>query len=243
MYIFEHPLTEKIRMYLRVESLLKGIYTAALEHETVHYHVLFRNTFDLLELLDQFQLKQDLTKDFEALRNQYQGWLNIPDINQDALQNALDKITHTITGLKSSPRFGEQLRNDKFLLNIRQRFYISKGLCSFDLPMVHHWLNSPLEKREQDLALWTQSLDTMKDSLDLYLYFMRNATPLKPITAKRGTYQSDCDDAQLLRLDIPMELNCYPMISGSRQRFNIKFMKFETGEAYLQDLDFKLAIC
>lgn len=243
MYIYEHPLTEKIRTYLRVESLLQGIDKAAAQHETLHYQVFFRDLFDLLELLEQFQLKQELKKDLEKLRQKYQTWLNVPDVNQEALNQALDQINDAREQLKNVQRFGTELREDRYLINIRQRFYTTKGLCSFDMPMAYHWIHLPLEKRQHAVNGWLQHLVVMKETLALCLSILRNTSELKPLQAKRGLYQNDGDDSQLLRLEVPISASCYPMISGSPQRFSIKFILFDSGEACMKDIDFKLAVC
>jgi len=49
--------------------------------------------------------------------------------------------------------------------------------------------------------------------------------------AHNGFYQSDAEEANILRLNIPMQYGVYPMISGHKNRFAIKFIEFKSGQA------------
>ncbi|NMR78103.1 cell division protein ZapD, partial [Vibrio alginolyticus] len=44
-------------------------------------------------------------------------------------------------------------------------------------------------------------------------------------------------------LHLLMKYGVYPLISGHKNRFAIKFMAFENGQACTQDVEFELAVC
>ena len=52
----------------------------------------------------------------------------------------------------------------------------------------------------------------------------------------------DAEEANILCLNIPMHYSVYPMISGHKNRFAIKFIEFKTGQAYTGDIEFELAV-
>ena len=83
----------------------------------------------------------------------------------------------------------------------------------------------------------------MSDALALWLKLTRETGHFKAQIARTGFFQSDADEANILRLHIPMEYGVYPMISGHKNRFAIKFMAFESGQACTQDVEFELAVC
>ena len=74
---FEHPLNEKTRIYLRVESLLRQLHLSSTFSDAQQYQLFFRSIFDLIEIFEQIQLKSELAKDIEKQRLTYKSWLNV----------------------------------------------------------------------------------------------------------------------------------------------------------------------
>ena len=48
------------------------------------------------------------------------------------------------------------LRENEWLMAIKQRAAIPGGVCEFDLPAYHYWLNKDASARQQDLAGWLE---------------------------------------------------------------------------------------
>ncbi|MBD1555391.1 cell division protein ZapD [Vibrio sp. S9_S30] len=240
---FEHPLNEKTRIYLRVESLLRQMSHAAAKVDTVQYPLFFRPIFDLLEIFEQIQMKSELAKDLEKQRLSYKSWLNVDGVDQDMLQAVLSNIDDVHKELMAAERFGQSLKEDRFLSTIRQRFNLPGGSCCFDLPSLHFWLHQPDENRKRDIEGWLDTLQPLTSALHLWLQLTRETGYEKPIIARAGFFQSDAEEANILRLNIPLEYGVYPMISGHKNRFAIKFMSFGSGQAYPHDVEFDLTIC
>ncbi len=243
MHKFEHPLNEKTRIYLRVESLLRKMHHSSQFSDNLQYHQFFRSIFDLLEIFEQIQLKAELAKDLEKQRLTYKNWLNVEGVDQEKLLQILDELDNTHKNLMMAERFGRSLKEDKFLSAIRQRFNLPGGTCCFDLPALHYWCHLPLEVRQHNAKEWMDTLVPVLSSLNLWLKLSRETGHFVEQIARKGFYQSDAEDANILRLNIPLEIGVYPMISGHKNRFAIKFISFETGMAYSQDVEFELAIC
>jgi cell division protein ZapD len=243
MHKFEHPLNEKTRIYLRIEALLVQMNNASLFTQEYHYQLFFRSLFDLLDIFEQIQLRSELAKDIEKQRLLYRSWLDVEGVDQNTLNALLDEIDAAHAGIMRSDRFGVSLKDDRFLIAIRQRFNLPGGSCCFDLPALHYWLHLPLERKQQDAELWVDSLRPLEKALSLWLKLTRETGSFRPKLAARGFLQSDAEDANLLRLIIPLDYGVFPMISGHKNRFTIKFIEFESGQATLQDIEFKLAVC
>ncbi|MDN3681538.1 cell division protein ZapD [Vibrio tapetis subsp. quintayensis] len=240
---FEHPLNEKTRIYLRVESLLRQMNHAAQHVDGFHYQLFFRPMFDMLDIFEQIQLKTELAKDLEKQRLNYKSWLNVEGVDQNTLLTILEQIDVIHRDLMSAQRFGQSLKEDRFLSAIRQRFNLPGGSCCFDLPALHFWLHQPESNRLRDIARWQSSLKPLTEALHLWLKLSRETGYEKPQIARAGFFQSDAEEANILRLSIPLQYGTYPMISGHKNRFAIKFISFETGQAYPNDVEFDLAIC
>ncbi len=240
---FEHPLNEKTRIYLRVEALLTQLDQAAQFTQESHYQLFFRSLFDLLDIFEQIQLRSELAKDIEKQRLMYRSWLNVDGVDHEMLQALLNEIDQVHAGLMNADRFGVSLKEDRFITSIRQRFNLPGGSCCFDLPALHYWLHLSTEKKQQDARQWTNSLQPLSQALRLWLKLARETGHYRQQIANNGFFQSDADEASLLRLTIPLNFGVYPMISGHKNRFAIKFIEFETGKATSQDIDFQLAVC
>ena len=243
MLKFEHPLTEKVRIYLRVETLMRQLHNSAHFAAPLDYQLFFRSLFDLMDLFEQIHIKSELTKDLDKKKLTFKNWANVPGVDQAVLSGVLNDIDENFKNLMSSERFGQSLKEDRFLSTIRQRFSIPGGSCCFDLPSLHFWLHQPLQRRFADATVWVEKLAPLHGALELLLKLTRETAHYKPQIARNGFFQSDAYDANILRLEIPTDLSIYPMISGHKNRFVIKFINFETSMAYRQDVEFKLAVC
>ena len=243
MHYFEHPLNEKTRIYLRVEALLNQLNMSSQFSDDMQHLLFFRSLFDLLEIFEQIQLKSELAKDIEKQRLSYRSWLHVEGVDQKMLNNVLAEVDDVHSKLMAAERFGQSLKEDRFLSTIRQRFNLPGGSCCFDLPALHHWLHLPIKKKIEDSRLWIENLQPLTDALKLWLRLTRETGHLQQQEAHSGFYQSDAEDANILRLEIPMEYGVYPMISGHKNRFAIKFIFFASGQASCDNIEFKLAVC
>ncbi|WP_105902273.1 cell division protein ZapD [Vibrio gangliei] len=243
MLKFEHPLTEKVRIHLRVETLMRQLHKSAKFESPLDDQIFFRSLFDLMDLFEQIHVKSELTKELEKQKLLFRGWANVPGVDQSLLNRVLNDIEGNFREVMAAERFGQSLKEDRFLSTIRQRFSLPGGHCCFDLPSLHYWQHLPLEKRMIDVNRWLKTLTPLHNALELLLKLLRETGRYKPQIARNGFYQSDANDANILRLEIPSDLGVYPMISGHKNRFVIKFMRFDSGAAYTQDVEFSLAVC
>ncbi|WP_299019109.1 cell division protein ZapD [uncultured Photobacterium sp.] len=240
---FEHPLNEKVRIYLRLEYLIRQMTHSSQLSDQWQHQIFFRALFDLLEILDQIQLKSELAKDLDKQRTKLKSWLNINGVDQSALLAILDNLDLAHHKLIAANRLGQDIREDRFLSGIKQRFSIPGGSCCFDLPTLHHWLHLPLAHKQSDLANWLTQLAELTEALNLWLRLTRESGHFQPQVARSGFFQYEAEDASLLRLEICPSHGVYPMISGHRNRFAIRYLPFEEGTSIAEAIEFKLAIC
>lgn len=246
--VLEFPLKEKVRNYLRVENLLRLMRSSAKAQDPQLQFVFFEQLFVLLDLVERLDLRTDILKDLDLHEKNLVYWSQHPKIDSNALDQALKHLLKVRSDLKASTRFGIDLKDDKFLASIRQRFAIPGGACAFDLPNLHYWLNQPQAKRQQDFATWLKSLKLLEDSVTLDLSFIRERGSFMQKNAEKGFYQGAAEDKnELIRLKYPGNENIYPTFSGNKYRYAIRFMRFlpedEQSSAVDTDIEFSLAIC
>ena len=242
--LFEHPLNEKMRTWLRIEFLFQQLSSRpaiASYADALHF---FRNTGDLLDVLERGEVRTDLLKELERQQRKLQTWAEVPGVDQQRIEALRQQLKLSGSTLISAPRIGQFLREDRLIGLVRQRLSIPGGCCGFDLPTLHIWLHMPQEDRDEQVAKWLASLTPLMQSLELILDLIRNSAPFRKQTSLNGFYQDNGDDADLLRLRLALASQLYPQISGHKSRFAIRFLPLDSEHGIVPErFDFELACC
>ncbi|AZQ85710.1 cell division protein ZapD [Colwellia sp. Arc7-635] len=244
--LYEHPLNERIRNYLKLEQLFVQA-ADCLQYNIVSSHSVFFNAlFAILDTLERNDIRGDLLKDLEKLEQNLVVWSQVPDIDNAALEENLKQTVQLSTKLKTTNPQWFQLKSDKFLTGLKQRFVIQGGSSLFDLPQLQFLLNQPLPQVENQCQHWLSLLTQINEALTLILKFVRQRAMFKQITTESGFYQDNGEGLMLLRIKVADNFPFYPTISGNRFRYSIRFMMpcEETGRKYAkQQMNFQLAQC
>lgn len=224
--LYEFPLYEKVRNYLRLEqsfAQLNEAQNAKSEFQYLHFLEVLFNIIDLIERLD---LRTDFLRDIDVHEKKLVHWSQHPDIDKDALNQALQTL-HRLSGeIKRNKKLGASLRDERFLSNIRQRFATPGGATSFDLPSLFCWLKQDDEPKQADMQQWKLQLDLIENSLQMLLSFLREKARFQAIECKNGYYQGSVEEKiELVRIQCDLSLGIYPVVSGTRNRFGVKFMR------------------
>ncbi|HBV6023752.1 TPA: cell division protein ZapD [Klebsiella aerogenes] len=242
--LFEHPLNEKMRTWLRIEFLFQQLSSRpaiASYADALHF---FRNTGDLLDVLERGEVRTDLLKELERQQRKLQTWAEVPGVDQQRIEALRQQLKLSGSTLISAPRIGQFLREDRLIGLVRQRLSIPGGCCGFDLPTLHIWLHMPQEYHDEQVAKWLASLTPLMQSLELILDLIRNSAPFRKQTSLNGFYQDNGDDADLLRLRLDLASQLYPQISGHKSRFAIRFLPLDSEHGIVPErFDFELACC
>lgn len=189
-------------------------------------------------------MRTELLKELERQQRKLQAWVEVPGVDQSRIEALRQQLKTAGSILISAPRIGQQLREDRLIALVRQRLSIPGGCCSFDLPTLHIWLHLPQEQRDAQVETWIASLNPLNQALTLILDLIRNSSPFRKQTSLNGFYQDNGDDADLLRLQLALDSQLYPQISGHKSRFAIRFMPLDSENGLVPErLDFELACC
>jgi cell division protein ZapD len=249
--IYEHPLNERVRTFLRLEYL----FSQAAHHVKCDSEWDSRATLTcILEILSIFanaNLKSEVLKELERHTSGLKRLENNPDIDIRQLTGLLDVIGNHIDNLhKINGQIGSELKSSEFLISVRQRSAIPGGTCDFDLPAFHYWLQQPAKERTDDLYRWLNSFDAIGQAIQFIIKLTRESTSLKPAIADDGVYQKTLDPNlpyQLVRIALPFGSPYFAELSGGRHRFTVRFLNFSTIENRAnqtdEDVEFELACC
>ncbi len=227
--LYEHPLNERIRNYLRLEQLLAQAYSyansdAAMTNIQYSYQVFFNALFTIIDSLERGDIRGDLIKDLEKLQQNLVVWSQAPDIDTSVLEKNLRKTVALSSHLKTSTQTWSQLKDHKLIASLKQRFAIQGGSSSFDLPQLQFWLHQQNTQIKADIKHWLSLLDDINDSLALVLRFIRQRAEFETIETESGFYQDNGEGLLLLRIKVAQSAQYYPTVSGNRFRYSIRFM-------------------
>ncbi|WP_417616488.1 cell division protein ZapD [Oceanisphaera sp.] len=237
--VYEYPLNEKCRNYLRLNDLLQQIKQCRSLTASGQTIALFKALLDIIELLERCDIRTDLAKDLSIQKEKLAAWAQVPGIDAAALAQLEQQLAELSQQLPRASRFGQQLREDKLLTAIRSRFAIPGGLCSFDVPQLHYWLHQPRENQQQDIDGWLAQLQLLQQGLELQLTLWRETGQFQSQVANNGFFQDDAAHTHIIRLRLPADQAIYPVVSGNKYRYTIRFMPVDNHE--IGNVEFELA--
>jgi cell division protein ZapD len=250
MIRYEHPLNERIRTLMRLEDLYGRAIFFTGQAEPPDHHAALLALFEIVDVAARADLKTDILQELERQRQLLAPLRNNPAIEARALDAVLAEIdTVSANLLAQTGKLGAQLRENEWLMAIKQRTGIPGGACEFDLPAYHHWLNLEAATRQQDLRNWLGPLLPIHAGLSIILRLLRDNGRVNRHTAQHGVFQlmlTTAKVAQLLRLSLARDLPCVPEISANKYALNIRFVGVEgmdRGSLYEGDVEFDLMFC
>lgn len=242
--LFEHPLNEKMRTWLRIEFLIQQLRGSPVVVDYASALHFFRNIGDLLDVFERGEVRTELLKELERQQRKLKQWDDVPGVDRSRIEALQQQLKGSSAVLISAPRIGQELREDRLIGLVRQRLSIPGGCCSFDLPTLHVWLHAAQNLRDAQIERWLSSLIPLSQALELILDLIRNSAAFRKQTSLNGFFQDSGEDADLLRLQLPLDQQLYPQISGHKSRFAIRFLPLDSENGVIPErLDFELACC
>ena len=225
---YEHPLNERIRTLMRLEDLYGRALFFAGETAPAAHHAALLALFEIVDVAGRADLKTDILQELERQRQLLAPLKHNPAIEAMVLDAVLSEID--VAGgslLAQTGKVGQHLRDNDWLMAIKQRTGIPGGACEFDLPAYHHWLNLKPTARQRDLQGWLEPLLPIHSGLSIILRLLRDNGKTTRHTAYHGIFQlmlTTAKVAQLLRLSLAKDTACVPEISANKYALNIRFV-------------------
>ncbi len=248
--IYEQPLNEHVRVCLRLEHLF-----AQLQHWLPGTDIFASRSalaalVEILNVLDRPDLKTKLVKELGRYVTQLQRYAETPHIDTSRLNGILHELETTIAHLHNMQgRIAQNLRDNDFLISVRQPITNPSGGCSFDAPAYHYWLYQSPAERIAQLTHWLHELKMIQAAINISLRLIRQSSAPQARVAQAGFYQASLDanlSCQLIRIAIPDTTPVYPETSVGRHGVSLRFYQLNLRERSFQineDIKFQLTVC
>ena len=208
--------------------------------------MLFRSVLEVA----RGDLKSDLIQELERQRHALEPLRNNPSVKSDALEDVLMDIVTTTSQLQAlSGKTGQHLRDNEWVMSIKQRACIPGGVCEFDLPSYHYWLGLDAATRRENLNEWMAPFQPLNRAISIILKILRDSGQPTHRVATEGAYQqmNSGRAAQMLRVVLDASLPCFPEISANKYAINIRFTALGTAGERPKTCDtsveFDLTLC
>ena len=245
---YEFPLNERIRTLLRLEDLYQRAQYFVSKDDPEEHHVALTSLFEILDVGGRADLKSELMQVLERQKQHLDTLRNNPAISQEVLSTVLADIEKAVSDLfLSSGKTGQELRENEWLMGIKQRSAIPGGVCEFDLPSYHFWLNQSAEVRRLDLNAWLAPFLPIRNGVRIILKLLRESGKTAIHVAHQGLYQQTMAGrlAQMVRIRLDGNYDCVPEISANKYALNIRFTTAigTQRRTSVEDVSFELTFC
>jgi cell division protein ZapD len=249
--IFEQPLNERMRTFLRLDYL----YNQALYHNEKASQwgsrAAVSSLIDILAITTRSDVRSEVLKEIERHLIQLAEFENKAGVDGGRLRALINNLTRLRSALSAAgAAYLQPLRDSEFLAAIKHRSAIPGGTCEFDLPDYFFWLNQEAASRTQAFNEWLALLRPLCDAVAEVLWLTRQNGRSRNEVAAGGTFTINFDrdtPLQLLRICLPANAGIYPEISGSHHRCSVRFLKWNGLASRASqaegDIPFQLVTC
>ena len=249
MIDYEFPLNEKVRTLLRLESLFAHTDHFIIRDHGMDHHAALLTLFEILEVISRADLKSELLQELERQKRTLLTLHNNPEISETALESLLAEIEEASANmLAMTGKIGQHLRENEWLMGIKQRTCIPGGACEFDLPSYHYWQVQDAALRRENLQMWLAPFLPLHAGLKIVLRLLRESGKVFHFTAHQGTFQQmqGGRTAQMLRVSLGNDMACIPEVGANKYAINIRFIAANyaaKSSLFEQDVPFDLTFC
>lgn len=227
--IYEQPLNERMRSFLRLEYLFRQVDFSLNGTSVWDSRAALEGIIEIHNLVGRSDLKTEILKELERHTQNLTQLMENPQVDHRRLDHillVLDSLNQQI--FSDNQPFGFELKQNELINTIRQRITVPGGTCEMDLPVYHFWLQQTAEKRIDDLTDWMSGFSMLRQAIELVLKLIRESAVAREQVAEEGFYQRNMDPSnpcQLLRIGLSADSPYYPEISAGKHRFTIRIMQ------------------
>jgi cell division protein ZapD len=243
--LYEEPVQEKIRKFIKIEFLLNKIYYFKSKDDKSENYIALLAFCELYEILSRSDIKSELIREIETQNSYFQTIKEMPQADSNKLNSVLEKqnlLLKLIYNIESN--YLDYLEHDILFKTILKNCFTQLQPASIEF-----WLSRDILIRETQIDLWLEPLVFIKRSIDFILEVIRKSGRFEDRMAEKGFFIEKLDPKKnilLIRVTLTSDLYYYPQISVGKQRLTIMFMTKDDKNnlvPHQEDLSFILTTC
>ncbi len=225
--IYEQPITENVRNFLKCEYLDEKFNCAVKQHDMWSIKSSISTLIEMSDFIFRINIKIELLKDLEKnlhlleiLKKNNSIELSDYDKFYTEMQSNIEKLNST----DISP--SRSITDNDFLMQIKSKLHIPAGDNFFDMPSYLNFLSSNKTFILENINNWYSPFKPTFISSILLLDFKRTISKFEYFSSNDSYFEMKLDKSDktdLVRIKLEKNINIYPDISVNPQNINIMF--------------------
>ena len=156
--LYEEPVQEKIRKFIKIEFLLNKIYYFKSKDNKSENYIALLALCELYEILSRSDIKSELIREIETQNSYFEKIKEIPQADSSKLNSVLEKqnlLLKSIYNIESN--YLDYLEHDILFKTILKNCFTQLQPASIDF-----WLSRDILIRETQIDLWLEPLIFIK---------------------------------------------------------------------------------
>ncbi len=251
--MFEFPLSERFRTFLRIENLYRRwLHYLTSNHKDDH-HTGLLTLLDLYDFTFRNDVKGDLLSELGRYKQSLSQYYSSPEISEEKLTQTILRMVDAQKQIEQSPKFGGNLVENEWLLNVKSRLVVASSTCSFDMGFYHQWLQEDPAQRRSDMERWAMPFAPLFDAVVFLLSIARNMVSSKDCVTLNKVFQQPLLGRKfdILQIEITQTTRCLPDVSANKHVIWLRFARpalqarptAVTGEPTPEEISFRLGLC
>lgn len=225
---YEHPLNERIRLFLRLEWLFLHNRDLSQATGTGALHARIAHLLDLGTLLQRGDVRKEILREFERVQMIWNQLRSLPHLDAERLDQLLVEFSEkTRALLDPQERLGDGLKNCELLNLVKSKSVLPGGSTDFDVPAYGRFLQLDLATRQAALNSWYGELAPIETAVHFYLKLLRESADFVDRVAPNGGHEEDLTPlatTSLIRIALEPGCDYFPEVSANRHRLFIRFL-------------------
>ncbi len=225
--IYEQPITENVRNFLKCEYLDEKFNCAVKQHDMWAIKSSISTLIEMSDFVFRINIKIELLKDLEKnllLLDTLKKSNSIELINYDKFYTEIQTYIQKLNNTNSSP--SKSITDNDFLMQIKSKLHIPAGDNFFDMPSYLNFLSSNKTFILENIYNWYTPFKPIFMSSILLLDFKRTISKFKYFSSNDSFFEMKLDKSDktdLVRIKLEKNINIYPDISVNPQNINVMF--------------------
>ncbi len=247
--IYELPLNERLRTFMRIEFLFNRLNTFSGSKDQWQIRTTIHTLLEIYTILARTDVRREVLADLDRYIIQMQRFQSMPNADNEMATNLLEDLNIIKDEMLSlGTGYLHPLRDDDYISALLHRHTLPGGKAEFDMPRYKFWLEGDPKTVKDDLNGWINIIEPICSGIEKLLWIIRESSEPIGTVANTGQYNHQIGKtAQISLIRVFLEnSSVYPEISGGRHMIAIRFLERDIDGRFLQteeNIEFKLSLC
>ena len=239
--IYELPLNERLRTFMRIEFLYSRLkyFNSSLEG-TRQTRTVIHTVLEIYSILSRTDVRREVLADLDRYIMQMQRFQSVPEADNEMVNNVLEDLESIKNKvLNIGTEYLAELRNDDFIASLLHRHTLPGGKAEFDMPKYKFFLESDQMSVSFAINRWIDEFRPICDGIDKLMWIIRDSNEPIATVAIEGQYTHQIEkraQISLVRILID-DKEIIPEISGGRHLIAVRFFHQNEDQTYKQFLN------